>query len=191
MKTSRQAYDVNITSPQRRCNVMTLHRRWGDIIFTSHDVNITSPQRRCNVMTLHRRWGNVIFSIDVEATLYLRPWRKYNVASTSMQLHDVASTLRRRYIYVHDVNITSPQRRCNVMTLHRRWGDVIFTSCARWDMLWVLIRIASEVLLMGTHRPQHMFTWRNKKKKYIYMLPSYLNLCNIYLHISHLLCLPL
>ena len=32
----------------------------------------------------------------------------------------------------HDVNITSPQRRCNVMTLHRRWGDVIFTSCARW-----------------------------------------------------------
>ena len=30
----------------------------------------------------------------------------------------------------HDVNITSPQRRCNVMTLHRRWGDVIFTSCA-------------------------------------------------------------
>ena len=33
---------------------------------------------------------------------------------------------------VHDINITSPQRRCNVMTLHRRWGDVIFTSCARW-----------------------------------------------------------
>ena len=26
--------------------------------------------------------------------------RKYNVASTSMQSHDVASTLRRRYIYV-------------------------------------------------------------------------------------------
>ena len=35
----------------------------------------------------------------------------------------------------HDVNIMSPQRRCNVMTLHRRWGDVIFTSCARW-VLW-------------------------------------------------------
>ena len=34
----------------------------------------------------------------------------------------------------HDVNTTSPQRRCNVMTLHRRWGDVIFTSCARWDV---------------------------------------------------------
>ena len=27
-------------------------------------------------------------------------WRKYNVASTSMQRHDVASTLRRRCIYV-------------------------------------------------------------------------------------------
>ena len=30
----------------------------------------------------------------------------------------------------HDVNITSPQRRRNVMTLHWRWSDVIFTSCA-------------------------------------------------------------
>ena len=37
-------------------------------------------------------------------------WRKYNVASTSMQRHDVAST----------------------------WGDVIFTSCARWDVTFVL-----------------------------------------------------
>ena len=37
----------------------------------------------------------------------------------------------------HDVNITSPQRRCNVMTLHRRWGDVVFTSCAcRVRTLW-------------------------------------------------------
>ena len=29
----------------------------------------------------------------------------------------------------HDINTTSPQRRC-VMTLHRRWDDVVFTSCA-------------------------------------------------------------
>ena len=83
----------------------------------AHDVNITSPQRRCNVT-----WR----CIDVEATLYL---------------HDVASTLRRRYIYVirlnvdatsHDVASTL-RRRYIYMTLHRRWGDVIFTSCARWD----------------------------------------------------------
>ena len=26
-EASRQAHDVNITSPQRRCNVITLHRR--------------------------------------------------------------------------------------------------------------------------------------------------------------------
>ena len=40
----------------------------------AHGVKITSLQRRCNVMT----------------------WRKYNVASTSLQRHDVASTLKRR-----------------------------------------------------------------------------------------------
>ena len=32
----------------------------------------------------------------------------------------------------HDVYTTSTQRRCNV-TLHQRWGDVVFTSCACWD----------------------------------------------------------
>ena len=38
-----------------------------------------------------------------EISIYLvlaGTWHKYNVASTSMQRHDVASTLRRRYIYV-------------------------------------------------------------------------------------------
>ena len=69
---STSLHDVNITSPQRRCKVMTLHRRWGDVIFTScaHDVNITSPQRRAhdvNITSPQRRC-NVI---DVEATLYL------------------------------------------------------------------------------------------------------------------------
>ena len=32
----------------------------------------------------------------------------------------------------HDVYTTSAQRRCNVMTLHRRWGDVVLTPCACW-----------------------------------------------------------
>ena len=32
----------------------------------------------------------------------------------------------------HDAYTTSLQRRCNVMTLHRRWGDIVLTSFARW-----------------------------------------------------------
>ena len=32
MEISQQAHDVNTTSPQRRCNVMTLHRRWADVV---------------------------------------------------------------------------------------------------------------------------------------------------------------
>ena len=42
-------------------------------------------------------------------------WRKYNVASTSVQCHDVALTLRRRYIY--DVAPTLRQRYIYVMCL--------------------------------------------------------------------------
>ena len=33
----------------------------------------------------------------------------------------------------HDVHTTSTPRRCNVMTLSRRWGDVVLTTCACWD----------------------------------------------------------
>ena len=35
--------------------------------------------------------------------------------------------------------MTFIQRWLNVMTLHRRWGDVVLTSCARWDYVakWV------------------------------------------------------
>ena len=51
--------------------------------------------------------------------LYLKYW------DTLILYHTCPRSQR-----AHDVNITSPERRCNVMTLHRRWGDVIFTSCA-------------------------------------------------------------
>lgn len=33
----------------------------------------------------------------------------------------------------HDVYSTSLQRRCNLMTLHRRWYIVASTSCAHWE----------------------------------------------------------
>ena len=63
-------------------------------------------------------------------------WHLYNVASTLMQRHDVYTT--------------SPQRRCNVMTLHRRWDDVVWTSCARWDlslfvMSWPTLLLLAEL----------------------------------------------
>ena len=50
----------------------------------------------------------------------------------------------------HDVNITSPERRCNVMTLHRRWGDVIFTVCACRDvcMSWPYLFYQTYVYVM-------------------------------------------
>ena len=66
-------------------------------------------------------------------------WRKYNVASTSMQRHDVASTLR-----AHDVNITSLQRRCNVMTLQRRFNvDATSWRCIDVEGTWRKYNVAS------------------------------------------------
>ena len=37
---------------------------------------------------------------------------------------------------VHDVKMTSYERRCDVMTSHRRWYDVILTPYAHWDVAW-------------------------------------------------------
>ena len=64
---TQRAHDVNITSPQHRCNVMTLHWRWGDVIFTDtwrkYNVASMSMQRHdVDAMTLHRRWGDIIFT---------------------------------------------------------------------------------------------------------------------------------
>ena len=43
-----------------------------------------------------------------------------------------ARSSRGRSQWAHDFRSTSYQRRCDVMTSHRRRSDVILTSCARW-----------------------------------------------------------
>ena len=81
-------------------------------------------------------------------------WFTWNVKSCFLRI----KTQR-----AHDVNITSPQRRCNVMTLHRRWGDVIFSSCAcresvRLDISWHVkpyISLKNKIILW----PWSCWTW--------------------------------
>ena len=48
----------------------------------------------------------------------------------------------------HDVYTTAAQRRCNVMTLHRRWGDVALTSCA--CRVWTCSQIEKYLNLLLT-----------------------------------------
>ena len=79
-------------------------------------IQILKPSRRVIILKLlTNEWNYNVFLYEdctlgvsdlltVPLTIYVYSpagtWRKYNVASTSMQRHDVASTLRRRYIYV-------------------------------------------------------------------------------------------
>ena len=64
----------------------------------------------------------------------------------------------------HDVNITSPQCRCNVMTLHRRWGDVVFTSCAcRAETYWSFL----DEKILSTRNIQYIVTLTKYPKKKI------------------------
>ena len=71
----------------------------------------------------------------------------------------------------HDVNITSPQRRCNVMTLHRRWGDVIFTSCARWEQTTLSScggGVVTNVVRTCDQTPLHTYIWKGCNKICLY-----------------------
>ena len=54
----------------------------------------------------------------------------------------------------NDDSTTSAQRRCNVMTLHRRWGDVVLTSYVCWEISafavrkqnhWILQNVSMEI----------------------------------------------
>ena len=55
-----------------------------------------------------------------------RKW-KYTGSSTTMKHTQQA----------HSINMTSYQRRCDLITSHRRWYDVILTLCAHLDRLFV------------------------------------------------------
>ena len=104
-----------------------------------------------------------------------------------------------KYWQAHDVNITSPQRRCNVMTLHRRWGDVIFTSCARWDnscilnsrcinfcityhkndffflqiLFYTLLTISNDINKVFNIMSSTLITWRDSILKEIFLSRNY------------------
>ena len=45
-------------------------------------------------------------------------------------------------------HMTWMQRRLNVMTLHRRWGDVVLTSCARWGNTALSTRLHVHVIAL-------------------------------------------
>ena len=89
-----------------------IHFNGNIIAQRAHDVNITSPQRRCNVI------------------------RKYNVASTSMQRHDVASTLRRRYIYVMCLPGENKWCRCNEGSLYFIFHAICLLICMKCKSLF-------------------------------------------------------
>ena len=74
---------------------------------------------------LRKRQGRATIT---EHSLSVRPRGRTNKAAWQNQSHKPKKSTQR----AHDVYTTSAQRRCNVMTLHRHWGDVVLTSCARW-----------------------------------------------------------
>ena len=70
-------------------------------------------------------------------------WRKYNVASTSMQRHDVASTLKRRYIYVM----------CllgSLITTKYAWSAAVIVFTSMSSMSSLSVRAVTECFALPT-----------------------------------------
>ena len=101
-----------------------IHQRvfkiWGLINFNAKTLTLWRKDERTNEGTYERT--------------YVRTNERTNGKAKTIYPH----ILRMSGVYIPPHTsyvggiITSPQRRCNVMMLHRRWGDVIFTPCARW-----------------------------------------------------------
>ena len=97
-----------------------IHFKWNLQIFQIHKMDVVglslALSRKKILLFICFRLKDLSRNLDLEVNLpniyvyidnkdvhILFPagtWRKYNVASTLMQRHDVASTLRRRYIFV-------------------------------------------------------------------------------------------
>ena len=72
---------------------------------------------------LENKWAST--SEKVPSDMYAKPWLES--ACTSTQSGQSSSQ------QAHNIKMTSYQRRCDVITSHRRWYDVILTLCAHWD----------------------------------------------------------
>ena len=80
-------------------------RKWQAYKFSRTDENFNTYKIARNTVTVKLRQAQYEYEQNLAAQIKIDnnpagTWRKYNVASTSMQRHDVASTLRRRCIYV-------------------------------------------------------------------------------------------
>ena len=65
--------------------------------------------------------------------------------------------------WAHNNTMTSYQRRCDVITSHRRWYDVILTLCAHWVrcvLMWK-IRFLTLRLILINYEPEELsaVTW--------------------------------
>ena len=166
----QQAHNIKMTSYQRRCDVITSHRRWYDVILTLCAYWVTEvPLRFVSVsaflsaLNFRLHLSSALFYFTnhrLARNLYvkLKDWMSNSVdpdetAHCCLQkpiiiVCDSERVKRRKNIYeiygdiwlyfflqvayiiiitqqTHDVYTTSSQRRCNVMTLHRRWDDVV------------------------------------------------------------------
>ena len=77
-------------------------------------------------------WGIDFMDVNAIFDLNIFYFKRYKDCMTCIQM--IRSVGKHKLISqrAHDAYTTSPQRRCNVMTLHRRCGDVVLTSCACW-----------------------------------------------------------
>ena len=146
---SQRAYDVYITSNQRRCNVLTLHRRCCDIVSMLRFplgklfIYLVWIDTSRSVSSFLQKWESIfdfLFPflhtkiLEMGSTLRnknllsLRAFVSFynglvfrRAASDSKQTHNLATTLL--------------QRRCNVKTLQRRCNDVDATLCVSWVLI--------------------------------------------------------
>ena len=58
----------------------------------------------------------------------------YAIDKAAVSEHNEVTTQQ-----AHNIKMMSYQRRCDVITSHRRWYDVILTLCAHWVYVTIML----------------------------------------------------
>ena len=136
-----------MTSYQRRCDVITSHRRWYDVILTlcAHwvgpdqtaqaDLNIRCPRKTCFRMA----WPICSHSEHLNANIYDFNWNELLTNLSKISCPSPTSPPLQKHVYSNILKCLPPNKKYKFSDKHSE----IFPIYAQKNRLWVLVRTAS------------------------------------------------
>ena len=112
--------------------------------------------------TPYTQYNKVMLELIVGRARLNQDWRSLLTLQEGWFILTIWCTMYLEVISIHiyrSTDTTSHQRRCNIMTLHRRWFDVVYTSSSR-KHAYIILTSLNPTFIWGCSNeyPQSMFS---------------------------------